>query len=182
MKFTITPLRYLVLIATAFSLLACSPKFDWREVHNEAAPYVVSLPSKPATLVRDIDLNGTPASMTMMASEVDGVTFAVGTAELPDAMQAQVSLNAMKTAMVNNIRGTIRQEKTLMIPNSRSGSGSLVATEIEAVGAVGNAPSRILFARFVAKEKRVYQLIVTGPEKNITRDIVDTFYSSFRLN
>lgn len=182
MKFTIVLFRNFALIAAAFALTACSPKFDWREIHNEAAPYIVALPSKPATLVRNIDLNGIPVSMTMVASEVDGVTFAVGSAELPDAMLAQVSLSAMKTAMLNNISGTVKEEKTLMIPSSRSGKGSLVVTEIEALGSSGDTSSRILFARFVAKEKRVYQLIATGPEKTLTRDLADTFFTSFKLH
>jgi hypothetical protein len=170
----------------ALMLGACSPKFDWREIHSDAAPYIVAMPAKPSTFSRKINLDGTETVMTMTAAEVGDVTFAVGTAELPGAAQAQVSLAAMKTAMVNNIGGKIRQEKVSTMPQTQNAaSGTLAVTEIEAAGAAsaatGNQP-RILFARFVAKDKRVYQLVVTGPEKAVTRDIVATYFSSFRFN
>lgn len=163
-------------------LSACSPKYDWREVRSDNAPYVIALPTKPTTHTRDIDLKGIKVSMTMVASEVDGVTFAVGSAELPDPTQAQVSLAAMKTAMINNIGGTVKQEKVLTMPQSINAPGTVAFTEIEALGAAANRQNRVLFARFLAKEKRVYQLIVVGPEKSISRDAVTTFFSSFKLN
>lgn len=181
-----TVLSRLLFIAIVLMLTACSPKFDWREIRSDAAPYIVAMPAKPSTFSRKIDLDGTETVMTMTATEVGDVTFAVGTAELPDAASAQVSLAAMKTAMVNNIRGTIRQEKVSTMPQAQnSASGTLAVTEIEAAGAAGAATGnqpRILFARFVAKDKRVYQLVVTGPEKAVTPDIVATYFSSFRFN
>lgn len=182
MKLPLALCRHATLVATVLFLSACSPKYDWREVHSDNASYVVALPTKPTTFSRKIDLNGIPASMTMVASEVDGVTFAVGTAELSDATQAQVSAAAMKTALINNISGKVRQEKVLTMPQSMQAPGTVAVTEIEATGPAANGQTRILFARFIAKEKRVYQLVVTGPEKAVGRDIVDTFFQSFKLN
>jgi hypothetical protein len=182
MNFSRTYFRKTTLIASLLFLSACSPKFDWREVHSDTAAYVIALPTKPTTHTRNIDLKGSAVSMTMVASEVDGVTFAVGSAELPDAIQAQVSLAAMKTAMVNNIRGTIKHEKVLAMPQSANTSGAIALTEIEASGPAANGQIRVLLARFLAKEKRVYQLVVVGPEKSINRESVATFFSSFKLN
>ena len=182
MIFSPTHLRNTVFIASLLLLSACSPKFDWREVRSETASYIVALPTKPTTYTRKIDLKGIPVSMTMIASEVDGITFAVGSAALPDAVQAQVSLMAMKTAMVNNIGGNIKQEKVLTMPQSMNNPGTVAFTEIEAIGATTNGQNRVLFARFLAKETHVYQLIVIGPEKSVSRDVVTTFFSSFKLN
>jgi hypothetical protein len=175
-------IRNTIFAASTLLLLACSPKFDWREIRSEAAPYVVALPTKPTTVSRKIDLNGTPVTMTMVASEVDGVTFAIGSAELPDATQAQLSLAAMKTAMVNNINGTIKQEKVLTIPQSMNAPGTVAVTEIEASGAMANGQTRILHARFLARGNHVFQLVAMGPEKSLGRDLVATFFSSFKLN
>lgn len=168
------------------SLTACSPKFDWREIDVDSLHYAIALPGKPATVTRNIDLNGVKVSMTMMATEVGKTTFAVGTAELPTATQAQLSLSAMKTAMLRNIDGTIKQEKVLTMPASTlRDSGKLAVTEVEATGrpspATDNQP-RVLFARFVARDNRVYQLVATGPAKQLNRDVVDTFFSSFKLD
>ena len=158
-------------IACAVLLLACSPKFDWREVRGANAPFVVLLPAKPASHTRDVDLGGLRVAMTMTAADVAGVTFAVGTAELPDAAQATKALAAMKTALVRNINGTVRQEKT-------SAPGTASAIDIEAIG----AESRLLIARFLAKDKRIYQVVVLGKENAVSREAVDTFFTSFKLN
>ena len=158
-------------------LLACTPKFDWREVRGTGAPYSVMLPAKPASQARPINLGGTQVVMTMTAAEAGDVTFAVGTAELPDAAAARSALSAMKTALVRNIGGTIRHEKS-------ASAGSAYATiEIDASGppndATGGQP-RVLLARFVAKDRRVYQLVVTGREKAVSQEAVDTFFTSFK--
>lgn len=159
-------------IACVILLAACSPKFDWREVRSSGASYVVLLPAKPASHTRTIDLDGMQVSMTMTAADVDGVTFAVGSAVLTDAAQASKALNAMKTALVRNIGGTLKQEKS-------SAAGAVpIVIDIEASG----TDSRLLLARFMAKENRIYQAVVAGKEKTVSRDAADTFFTSLKLN
>lgn len=106
--------------------------------------------------------------MTMTAAEVDGVTFAVATAELPDAIQAQHALAAMKTGMVRNINGNVTKESTTV-------AGGVTSIDVEAAG-----QQRLLRARFVAKGLRVYQALVLGPEKNVNPESVEVFLSSFK--
>lgn len=172
--------------AVLLALAACSPRYDWRELHGVDAPYTVALPARPDSFSRGIDLNGVHVSMTMTAAEVGKATFAVGTAELPTAPQAQASLEAMKNALVRNIRGAIRQQRTLTIAQSpRADAGRVAVIEIVAIGPGDRASEgrpRALFARFVAKDKRVFQLVATGPEDVLHREIVDTFFSSFKLD
>ena len=155
-------------VACAAVLAACSPKFDWREVRGTSAPFVVLLPAKPATHTRTVNLDGISVDMTMTAADAGGVTFAVGTAELPDAAQAQHALTAMKTALVRNIGGTVRKETT-------TAPGTL---EIEAAG----TDSRLLLARFIARDKRIYQVIAVGKESALPPEAADTFFTSFKLN
>lgn len=164
-------------IAGAGLLLACSPKLDWREIRSTDAQYSVMLPAKPASQTRTINIDGQKVVMTMTGTEVDGVTFAVGSAQLPDVASAQKTLPAMKTALVRNIHGTIRSEKS-------SAPGSMPATiEIEASGqpdAATESQPRLLAARFIAKDTHVYQLVVTGKESAVTHDSIDTFFESFK--
>lgn len=165
--------RCLTLAALALLLAACSPKFDWRQVRGAPVPFEVLLPAKPASVTRPVDLNGVKVDMTMTAAEVDGVTFAVGAATLPDAAAAPAALAAMKTGLVRNINGSIRRE-------AGNGAGPL---ELEAVGKTGpNAPELLLLARFVANNARVYQVLVLGPADSLPRDEADTFFSSFKPN
>lgn len=160
-------------VACALSLVACSPRLDWREVHGAGVPFSVLLPAKPASSSRQVNLEGLPVSMTMTAADVDGIVFAVGTAELPDHATAMRALSAMKTALVRNIGGGIRRE-------TASPAGTTV--DIEAAGGRGsdNGQPRLLIARFIVVDKRVYQLVVVGKEQAVSREAVDTFLASFK--
>ncbi|MGZ5780293.1 MAG: hypothetical protein ACXWIN_04965 [Burkholderiaceae bacterium] len=137
------------------------------------------LPAKPASFSRLINLNGQQVMMTMIASEVDGVTYAVGTATLPDVEKAHMALSSMKSGLVKNIAGTIKLEKS-----SEDKAAGTTSIEIDAFGtssANNNAQSMRLIAQFVAKDKHVYQVAMIGPEKAITRDAIDTFFTSFKM-
>ncbi|HYD78974.1 MAG TPA: hypothetical protein VEC06_04135 [Paucimonas sp.] len=158
--------------AIALCLAACTPRFDWREVRGTEAPYTVLMPAKPASHARPINLGGTQVVMTMTAAEVDGALFAVGTAVMPDAAAAGNALAAMKTALINNIGGTLKSEKAV----AAAGTATL---ELEAVG--GGPQPRLLFARLAASGTRVYQVVALGPEKALPREAVDTFLTSFQL-
>lgn len=155
----------------ALLLSACSPKYDWRDYRSNDAPYAVLFPGKPATQTRSIKLDQLDVSMTMSAADVDGVIFAVGSAQLANAAQAPAAVAAMKTAMVNNIGATITSSKTL-------DNGAL---EVDASGTANGQPMRLI-GRFLAKEKRIYQVVVIGPARRIEADSVETFLTSFKQN
>ncbi|MEO6921432.1 MAG: hypothetical protein ABI171_20690 [Collimonas sp.] len=161
-------------------LSACSPKFNWREVRSKEAPYSVLLPTKPSTFSRPIDLDGMPLTMTMTASKVDDTVFAVGSATVPDAAKAQAALIAMKTALVKNINGIVRSEKSSAAASSTQGLSASI--DIEAVGKTPGGKDEVLFGHFVSRDKQIYQVIVMGPAKEVSRENVDTFISSFKNN
>lgn len=162
--------------ACTLLLAACSPQYDWREVRGTGAAFTIVLPGKPASHTRTINLDGLPVTMTMTGAEVDHVSFAVGTAELPEVAQVEKAIGAMKAALVRNIGGTLNQEKAV------AASGT-PAIEIEASGPpaahTGGRP-RMLLARFLARDRRVYQLVVIGADKPGVREAADTFFTSFK--
>ena len=176
----ITTILGAALAATVFS--ACSPKFDWRDFRSTEAPYAVLFPAKPATHTRSINLGGETVKMQMAAAEVDGVTFAVGAAEMADAARAQAAIGAMKTAMVANIGGTITSEKQASAAASSGGvQHQEQSIDVQAKGS-RNGEALRLTGRFIARDKRVYQLVVIGRDKHMLDDEVDTFMRSFKLN
>ena len=164
------PFRLVVILSAALAVGACSPKFDWRDYRSNVAPYAVLFPAKPASQTRAVNLDGQAASMTMAATDVDGTLFAVGSAELADAAKAQVAVQAMKTAMVRNIGAPTAKESI------RDGG-----FDVEARGARAGAPVT-LHGRFLARGKRVYQVVVIGPENAVSKENVDTFLRSFKVN
>lgn len=172
-------LSFLSVLGSLIFLTSCNPTYNWREVRGADAPYTVNLPAKPASHSRPVNLDGTTVNMTMTAAEVNDVTFAVGSAKLADPKAAGAALQAMKKAMTRNISGSVRQEKEFSTPGS-----TLPSIEIDVIGSPGPSTGgqpRVLHARFIAKDQWIYQVIILGSEKSITRDIVDTFFSSFKV-
>jgi hypothetical protein len=165
-------------LAVIFLLSACSPKFNWREVRGSGAPFVVTLPAKPASLTRSINLDGTQVQMTMTAAEVDDVTFAVGAVTMPDAAQAQKAIVAMKTALVKNIGGTVKHEKISPLESVPM----VIEIEAESAPGDGKKSTRLLLAHFVAKDQFAYQVLVTGAAKDVSLEAADTFFTSFKPN
>jgi hypothetical protein len=169
-------------IAAACILCACSPTFNWRDYRSPDAPYVALFPAKPSTFTRTVDLDGIKLSMTMTAADIDGTTFAIGSAELPDVAMAPTALAAMKTALVNNIGGKISGEQAAGSASATAGAtshGTMLC--VQARGLQHGRPV-ILNGKFISKDKRIYQVIVVGQEKQMVQDSVDTFLSSFKLN
>jgi hypothetical protein len=161
-------------LVMAAALSACSPKYDWRDYRSNDAPYAVLFPGKPASQTRSIKLDQLDVSMTMTAAEIDGVIFAVGSAQLPDAAQAPAAVEAMKTALVKNIGATITSSKA-------ASAGPQTMLDVEASGSQNGEAMRLI-GRFIAKDKRIYQVIVMGRSKNIEQETVETYLSSFKLN
>ena len=158
----------------AAALSACSPQYDWRDYRSNDAPYAVLFPGKPASQTRAIKLDTLDVNMTMTAAEVDGVVFAVGSAQLADAARTPAALDAMKTALVKNIGATVTK-------SASSATAGQTVLDVEAKGSQ-NGQSMVLIGRFIAKDTRIYQVIVMGREKNIVQDTVETWFSSFKLN
>lgn len=169
------------LAAAALILAACSPTYNWRDFSSEDAPFRAMFPDKPASHTRAIDLNGMKVNMTMTAAQVEDTTFAVGAAEAPDAEHAEAALAAMKTALVKNIGATITSEKAAKTSAATGASvARSAALDIDARGKRDGVPMRLI-GHFESRDKRFYQVIVMGPEKNISKENVDMFLSSFKL-
>jgi hypothetical protein len=164
----------LVLLLASVLLGACSPKYNWRDYVSPDAPYKVMFPAKPASFTRTIDLDGTQASMTMTAADVDGATFAVGAAEAADEAHARAAVPAMMQALLRNIGAGDTQGK------SHADAAGGTVTEVDATGKANGAPVRLV-GRFEARGKRFYQIIVLGKPNAMPPDQVEQFLTSFTL-
>jgi len=165
--------RLLLPLVCAASLAGCSPKYNWRDYGSPDATFRAMFPSKPSTFTKDIDLDGMKVAMTMTAAEVDGATFAIGTAQAPDAARAQAALEAMRIALVRNISGRVRRQKEPAV----AGDGSVIS-DIEADGNANGVPMR-LAGHFVARNNRFYQVIVIGKTSDMPAEQVEQFLTSF---
>ena len=146
-------------------LAGCSPTYNWRDFTPADGSYRVLFPAKPATHTRPIDLGGIKVEMTMSAAEVEGTTFAVGTALAPDAALAQATLPAMRQALLRNIGAA----------DTGAGKETL---DVDVVGKGSGGPVRLV-GRFVAKGPRVYQVIVIGEPGAMPPEHTAQFLTSF---
>jgi hypothetical protein len=171
-------------------LSGCTPRYDWRTVHGNDSAFSVLLPSKPSVFTRLVNLGGITTNMTMTAAEIDHITFGVGSAKLADAKQAQAVLSLMKNTMVHNINGVISKESMQRID-------SVLMIDIDAATVLTSAPpsgsrdinplkskaQRMrLRARFIARDERVYQVVVIGRDQAIPPEAVEMFLTSFKFD
>ncbi|MCP1575449.1 membrane protein [Herbaspirillum rubrisubalbicans] len=165
----------LCLSLACLCLAACSPRYNWRQASDNGAHFMVLLPAKPASVTRPVDLDGPRVEMSMTAAEVDGLTFAVGSAELPDAAAATRALDAMRTALLNNIAG--QPQGTPTWPGQTTVFTRTI--DLDARGLSRGRPLRLV-ARLAVRERRVYQILIVGDEKAFKEENIETFFSSFK--
>jgi hypothetical protein len=156
-------------ILASMALAACSPKYNWRDYASPDTGWRVMFPAKPSTTTRTIDLDGTQVSMTMTAAEVDGATFAVGTAQAPDAARAQAALDAMKLALLRNIGAA----------TATSEARANASNDVDATGSSQGRPVRLV-GHFEAHGTRFYQVIVLDQGKTVPPEQVEQFLTSFK--
>lgn len=161
--------RHILIASVAAALLGgCSPTYNWRDFTSSDGSFRVLFPAKPSTHTRSIDLGGIRVDMTMTAAEVEGNTFAVGTALAPDAAMAQATLPAMRQALMRNIGAA--QDAADPAPGK--------PLEVDATGKGNGGPVRLV-GRFVAKGARVYQVIVVGKPDRMKPEQTEQFLTSF---
>ena len=155
-------------VLAATLLAACNPTYNWRDHASPDGAYKVLFPAKPATFTRPVDLDGLKVEMTMTAAEVEGVTFAVGSATAPDAARAQAALPAMRRALLRNIG----------VDDAADAPAAKDDLQVDASGSSNGRPVQ-LNGRFVTRGARVFQVIVLGRPGAVPPEQVEQFLTSF---
>jgi hypothetical protein len=110
----------------------------------------------------------------MTAADIDGTTFAVGSAEAPDEAQARAALPAMMRALVRNVGAGDAQAKV------HTDVGGRTVGEFDTTGKANGAPVRLV-GHVEARGKRFYQVIVLGKPSAMPPEQVEQFLTSFTL-
>lgn len=176
------------LIGIAISCTACNPTFNWREFRSPDG-FVVLLPGRPQTVMRDTTLVDTAVQMSMTSTGIGATLFAVGSARLPrslggDSAQRQLTLSSLRDTLVRNVNGTVVKTAPATLPApSRTGvvRPMAAAEAVEAVGSDSKGRAVRLAARLFIVDDRLFQLVALGVEGEIPPDALDTFFTSFRL-
>jgi hypothetical protein len=162
------------------ALLACTPAYDWRTIMNNDDGYEVTLPAKPHSAERKIDIAGHPMTMRMQTAEADDIVFAVGTVELPSADPGlqRATLDFLQQGLARNLSAHPAARTT---PIDLAAGGKVPGSEMVVEGQSGEKrETRMIHARFVAKGNHVYQLAIVSDKAPPTEQ-ADQFFTSFKL-
>jgi hypothetical protein len=165
----------LVLAACLASMLACTPRMDWREMPAANGQLVVLFPAKPVSATRTLPLAGQSYALTMTAARVGSAQFAAGHLEAANG-QAESAARAWAAAMLANIDA--KAPPTALEPVTvRAAQGAL---QVRGQGAIDGQPGRLL-ARFAWRDHSVVAAIAMGPASDLSEDDAQTFVTSLRL-
>ena len=179
-------------IAACFTLgivaggAACNPTFNWREFRSPYG-FSVVLPGRPQTVSREITLPDAKVQMSMTSTGIGPTLFAVGAAELPSGLSADLSarqrtVTHLRDALVRNVNGVITKSSAATLPVPPGDSRKVLTAEaIEATGRDSSGRAVQLAARLFIVDDRLYQIVALGAEGEIPPDALDTFFASFRL-
>jgi hypothetical protein len=169
-------------LAACAALLACTPTYDWRTIMNNDDGYEVTLPAKPRSDERAIEIAGQTMQMKMQTAEAGDAVFAVGTVVLPNADPAtqRAALDFLQQGLAHNLNAA---PVVRPVEIDIAAGGKLDGAEINVRGPGGSekqSDTRSMHARFVAKGTHVYQVAIVSATPP-PDDQADQFFSSFKL-
>jgi hypothetical protein len=179
------------LVAACLALLAaCTARFDWREVRQSQAGYVIALPDKPQSATREITFDHpsgpVQAELAMLSTGVGPTLFAVGTAKLPpSAIDSPPALAAtlawFRDGLLRNLQASGATPVDIGAPAGLGRRTLRAAQAIPAAAAVSNGRKARLAVRWYVIDDRLFQLVALGAEGEIPPQTLETFFDSFRL-
>lgn len=163
----------LLCILTTGLLAGCYPDLDWRELHSNDGGFAVMFPAKPNEVTREVKIGGTSLHWHMLSTEVNGMAFGVGYANLPAEVDGNVLLAAARDGLVRNINGRISIKEPVTLPG-------LNGHEFQADGAAQDKPI-LLAARLLIGSNKLYQITFIGPRERSGEVDLRFYLDSFRM-
>jgi hypothetical protein len=159
-----------------WTLSACSPTLNWREVRPADSGALALFPCKPDRFTRNVVLGGEKLQMVLNSCAAGDATYALSHAELATAAHVNSALQAMQSAAASNLGGSATVLSPLVVP----GMTPHPVTQrwaVQGQRADGSAVQQqfTIFTRGL----RVYQATVVGTRLDPLA--VDTFFGSLQL-
>jgi hypothetical protein len=161
----------------ALALTACTPALDWREVRPPGSATQLQLPCKPASHARQVALAGAPVEMALYACTADGVTYALGFADVQDPARVTPALEALAQAAQDHLGGAAPRAASAarvdgMTPNPR-------AVHLELAGRLPDGRAVVESVVVFAYGTRVVQATALG--ERLDRPALETFIGSLKV-
>jgi hypothetical protein len=170
-------------------MMACTPKYDWRELRNDELRWKAMFPAKPVDVSRSFTLpnSTTVVRLTLQSAKVDNNLFAIGW--IPNATTTTAA--ELESAMLANIAAT--PESTRRSTVQKDG---LTMSEIRAAGIIrdnANKTSRpaslwmrtftitIPAAAGAPPKRYAMEVVAVGPDDELRPADAELFIESFAL-
>ncbi|HEU0199271.1 MAG TPA: hypothetical protein VFR86_02445, partial [Burkholderiaceae bacterium] len=134
---------------------------------------------------RSVTVDGRAIEMTMVSTGVGPTLFAVGVARLPadlirDAAAREKTMTYFREGLMRNIGATTNNAAEVKI--ARAGAPGVTGEQVSARGRTGtDGRATQLVARLALVDDRLYQVVALGAEGELPPEVLDTFFTSFRI-
>jgi len=170
--------KYLLsFLLLCFSLAACSPQHNWREVSNQEAGYTATFPGRAAVVTRAVNILNLDVPLSMQAVAVEGLYYAVGYIPLQGGLAGKGAelIDALALAMAHNINS----DSSALTQAKYAG----VAAQYLDISGVSTKGQKLKArAYFFEHDKRVYEVFLIGGQDQFNPDIVSQWFSGFSLS
>ena len=169
--------KLLAFPALLWSLAACSPPYNWREVRPEGTGLNLLLPCKPDKAQKTVTLGGAPVLLTLMGCDAAGATFAVAAADLGDVALASPALAQWQNLTLANMKAAMPVKSSPLKVQGESVAAPPVLVTARGQRADGSAV--IGQAAYFARGSQVFQVVVYADK--LLPDVSETFFSSLKF-
>ena len=161
--------------AALFSLAACSPTFNWREVRAGSASLKAMLPCKPDKAARTVPMAGRQVELQVLGCEAGGATFAVLTGDIGDPLRSGEVLAQWRAATLANLRSGAPggvQDRPFLPAGAMALPQSL---RISAAGQRADGSKVESQAAYFARGSRVVQAVIYADQ--VPAEAAETFFA-----
>jgi hypothetical protein len=168
-------------------MLACTPKYDWREVRNDELRWKAMFPAKPVEVSRSFTLPNanTAVTLTLQSAKIDNNLFAIGWIR----NTTKSTTEHLESAMLANIAAT-----PASIRRSTVQKHGLSMSELRASGTIRDTasktdrPASLWMRTFTVTTpsapgkppaQHVIEVVVIGPMNELQTTDAELFIESF---
>lgn len=164
------------LLLGAWSLSACAPALDWRDVRPEGASVQLQMPCKPNGQSRDVTLAGARVNLALHACAAGAVTWGLAATDMADPARVGPALAELSAAAAGNLGAAAGAVQPLAVPGATPNAAS--GLQRLAGRLPDGKPAQMQVAVF-ARGTWVYQASVLG--EKVDDAAAQTFFTSLRF-
>lgn len=178
-------LGLLLAAGSAPLLVACSPRFDWREVRVADSQIRLLMPAKPAARRGPFEWLGQTLDFELTAAQVGDCLFTVGHAQIPEPLRNTPAMQALSEAFVERnaqrFGAPVGPAEFTLRRQPNDPRTLRLAVEYRFAAEIDGQTQRLV-SRFLALGAHYYNISVMGPAGDLVPEVLEFFLDSVRAD